>query len=207
MLPTLLLQSIRNDDENGKSNTGETENEADNNKDVRNMRRGVEGMIDRDNTSRGNHERKMDDNIWTKAVFSVLRSATLHHNDGNSGQGNRDERMKSLKESHDDESHGEVTLNVIDNQMTSKIRTCGSEYLCRGINQYVVVDRDKDNRKKREKHDPSIICYIKKNSGSASSNDQDSTKYSKHEFRDDEKIDVTLLKHLDLNPCTSFCVS
>ena len=73
------------------------------------------------------------------------------------------------------------------------------QYLGRGINQYVVVDRDKDNKKKKEKHDPSKICYIKNNSGSASSSDQDSTNYSKHEFRNDEKIDVTLLRHLDLN--------
>ena len=42
----------------------------------------------------------------TKPVFGVLRSVPLHHNDGNSGQDNRDERMKSLKEIHDDESYG-----------------------------------------------------------------------------------------------------
>ena len=60
MLPGLSLESIRNDDENRKNKTGETENEteADDNKDVRNMK---------------------------KAVFGVLGSSILHHNDRNSG--------------------------------------------------------------------------------------------------------------------------
>ncbi len=74
------------------------------------------------------------------------------------------------------------------------------QYLSRGISEYVIIDRDKDRRKNRRKHDPSIICYIKTNSGSSSSRSQDNINYSKHEFRGDENIDVSLLRHLELNP-------
>ena len=110
VLPALSSQSIRNDDENGKNKTGDAENDVDKNKDVRDMKnqsmdKGVEEMGDRDNMARGNHQRKMDDNMSAKPMFGVLRSAPVHHNDGNSGQGNRDERMKSPKEGHDDESY------------------------------------------------------------------------------------------------------
>lgn len=74
------------------------------------------------------------------------------------------------------------------------------QYLSRGVEQYVIIDRDKDNRHDKQKHKPSVICYLANNQGGSSSSNRDNINITRYQFQDDERIDVTLLKHLKLSP-------
>ena len=76
------------------------------------------------------------------------------------------------------------------------------QYRRRGVEEYVIIDRDKDRRRNESKHNPSVIIHKFKSGGSSSSSSQDTTNFITRTFKEDEDINLesTLISKLELTP-------